>query len=459
MHSQAGAWERDKSLQDQEKSTANESGMNLKVQVSIGTAWKASGSANAAQGKGNYQSVNQQSGLFAEDGGYNINVGKNTNLIGGVISSSDKAIAEYKNSLTTGTLTMSDLENHSSYSAEAVAVSGGSDFTKANINGVGAGVEAKSESSLTRSAISQGAITITDGTKQQELSGKTAQETIANINTDTAHAHTALEPLPDLKVLLNKQQAIAGAMLTYSQIVPKAIADYSSAKESDLTTQANNETDPTKKAQLQAEADKWAEGGVYRVTLHTIAGGLVGDIGGALGAGVSAATIPAIGEMINSADLPSEVKQSLVALAGTAIGAAAGSIAGDGGALTGGATGFNQTVNNYLSEGQKDQRTKQLGSCQGNPDCVKPVNDYWNKINDETTMIGKIASDAWSGIMGLADGLQNLKQTDTSNMSPEGKLMFNYLLLRKDTGLNTSETPINLVDKIEMYNSAKDLGK
>ena len=37
--------------------------------------------------------------------------------------------------------------------------------------------------------------------------------------------------------------------------------------------------------------------------------------------------------------------------------------------------------------------------------------------------------------------------------------MFNYLLLRKDTGLNTSEAPINLVDKIEMYNTAKDIGK
>lgn len=218
------------SLQDTAKSTSNESGMNLKVQVSIGTAWGASGGANAAQAKGNYQSVNQQSGLFAEDGGYHVNVGGNTNLIGGVISSSDKAIADNKNTLTTATLTTTDLENHSSYSAEAVAVSGGSDFNKANINGAGVGIETGSQTSLTRSAISQGTITITDDTKQLSLSGKTAQETIASINTDTAHAHTALEPLPDLKVLLNKQQAMATATLTVVQTGVQVAQDIKDGK-------------------------------------------------------------------------------------------------------------------------------------------------------------------------------------------------------------------------------------
>jgi hypothetical protein len=144
-------------------------------------------------------------------------------------------------------------------------------------------------------------------------------------------------------------EATAQIMQSFTQYAPKAVADYSSAKMNALKAEAKNETDPTKKEQLQEEAAKWDEGGAYRVAAHTIVGGLAGDIAGALGAGTSAATIPAVGDMINSTDLPSEVKQTLVALAGTAIGAAAGATTGDGGALTGGATGYAQTVNNYLN--------------------------------------------------------------------------------------------------------------
>jgi filamentous hemagglutinin len=185
------------SLQESEYGKESESGMNLKVQVSFGTAWEikdkgGNGGINSAKANGEYLGVNQQSGLFAGDGGYHVNVGENTNLVGGAIASSDKAIAEHKNTLTTGTLTTTDLENHSDYSAGAIALSA----EGAAITGAGVGYESESQTSLTRSAISQGTITITDEAKQLSLTGKTAEETIANINTDTANAHTALEKLP-----------------------------------------------------------------------------------------------------------------------------------------------------------------------------------------------------------------------------------------------------------------------
>jgi hypothetical protein len=300
----------------------------------------ASGSVSYGQTdvKSDYASVNEQSGIQAGDGGFQINVANNTDLRGGLISSDQSAIENNKNSLTTATLTTNDINNHADYKASSVSVSVGSDAGGVNIAGAGAGFDKGSASGSTKSAISSANVTITDDAKQLSLTGQTAQETIASINTDTTNANQNITPIFDASKVTGEVEATAQIMQSFTQYAPKAVADYSSAKASELRKEGKEE-----------EAKKWDEGGAYRVATHTIVGGLAGDIAGALGAGVSAQTVPAIGEMINSTDLPSEVKQTLVALAGTAIGAAAGATTGDGGALTGGATGYAQTVNNYLN--------------------------------------------------------------------------------------------------------------
>ena len=75
----------------------------------------AGGSASVSAARGNangdYAAVNEQAGIQAGDGGFNINVGGNTDLKGAYIASTAEA---KKNSLKTGTLTFSDMENHSS---------------------------------------------------------------------------------------------------------------------------------------------------------------------------------------------------------------------------------------------------------------------------------------------------------------------------------------------------------
>ncbi|WP_337590111.1 hemagglutinin repeat-containing protein, partial [Xanthomonas arboricola] len=60
------------SLQDVSQVQSKESSVGGRVQVSFGTAWDASGYANAAKANGNYLGVGQQSGLFAGDGGYHV---------------------------------------------------------------------------------------------------------------------------------------------------------------------------------------------------------------------------------------------------------------------------------------------------------------------------------------------------------------------------------------------------
>ncbi|PIX54266.1 MAG: adhesin, partial [Zetaproteobacteria bacterium CG_4_10_14_3_um_filter_54_28] len=53
--------------------------------------------------------------------------------------------------------------------------------------------ESGSSAGQTRSAVSEGKVTITDEAGQQQRTGKTGQETIASLNRDTAHAQTAAQ--------------------------------------------------------------------------------------------------------------------------------------------------------------------------------------------------------------------------------------------------------------------------
>lgn len=61
-----------------------------------------------------YASVGEQSGLFAGDKGFDINVGKHTQLNGGVIASTADSI---KNQLSTGTLGWDAIDNEAEYKA------------------------------------------------------------------------------------------------------------------------------------------------------------------------------------------------------------------------------------------------------------------------------------------------------------------------------------------------------
>ncbi|MFU2077874.1 hypothetical protein [Avibacterium endocarditidis] len=77
-----------------------------------------------------YASVQEQSGLFAGDEGYQIDVRKHTDLTGGLITSTAQAETEGKNRFETGTLSYSDIENHANYSGSAFGAS-----VQADING------------------------------------------------------------------------------------------------------------------------------------------------------------------------------------------------------------------------------------------------------------------------------------------------------------------------------------
>nr|WP_261525522.1 hypothetical protein [Burkholderia multivorans] len=108
-------------VQDTLTSAAHQSSSGGGFSISQGGA-----SASFGQSKGNASvgcaAVNEQAGIHAGDGGFNINVTSNTDLKGGLIASDADAS---KNSLTTGSLSFSEIQNQSHYDASSSGFSAG----------------------------------------------------------------------------------------------------------------------------------------------------------------------------------------------------------------------------------------------------------------------------------------------------------------------------------------------
>ena len=194
------------SLQD--KATYKAKQQNISGQATVGYGASVSGSYSQSNINANYASVTEQSGIFAGDDGYQINVKNNTDLKGAVITSNQKAEDTGKNSLNTGTLTASDIHNITEYDAKGIGVSGNVSVSgetlgqkapqkgdavqlqnvgnKGSSKSIGFGLDSDKDSSVTRSGINTKNITIQETARQEELTGKTAEQAKADIYTTTS---------------------------------------------------------------------------------------------------------------------------------------------------------------------------------------------------------------------------------------------------------------------------------
>ncbi|NYB29781.1 hemagglutinin repeat-containing protein [Pantoea agglomerans] len=154
-----------------------------------------SASVNLSQDKmhSNWQSVAEQTGIFAGNGGFDVTAGEHTQLNGAVISST--ATAD-KNRLDTGTLGFSNIENHADYKTEHQSVgmstggSIGSQFEGNMANGLLAGLNGSgSASSVTKAAVSDGTVIIRDKAKQTQ--------DVADLSRDAAGANPGLDKIFD----------------------------------------------------------------------------------------------------------------------------------------------------------------------------------------------------------------------------------------------------------------------
>ncbi|EEY7649484.1 contact-dependent inhibition toxin CdiA [Escherichia coli] len=143
--------------------------------------------------KSRFDSVAEQTGMFAGDGGFDITVGRHTQLDGAVIAST---ATPDKNHLDTGTLGFSDLHNEADYkvSHSGISLSGGGSFGdkfQGNMPGgmISAGGHSGHAEGTTQAAVADGTITIRDGDNQKQ--------NLANLSRDPAHANDSISPIFD----------------------------------------------------------------------------------------------------------------------------------------------------------------------------------------------------------------------------------------------------------------------
>ncbi|WP_080495471.1 two-partner secretion domain-containing protein [Burkholderia ubonensis] len=331
-----------RSVQDTTVSSAHQSSVGGGISVSTMGGGSASFSSSHGNANGDYAGVNEQAGIQAGEGGFNVNVKGNTDLTGAAISSTADPS---KNTLTTGTLTYRDIENHSTYNADSSGLSAGAGvgvtgkaIGPGSVSGSG-GVtpmisqsDSGNEHATTRSGVSAGTINITNPTGQTQ--------DVANLNRDTSNLNGSVSKTPDVQHLLDQQADLMNATQAAGQVVAQGIGAYADTKQKEAQRAADAAKasgDTTAQAAYQAEADSWAEGGTNRVLMHTAGGALLAGLGGgnalagAAGAGLSSAFA---GKLNSLADAVGDGTGSM--LAGNVL---SNVLAGAGGALIGGTSG------------------------------------------------------------------------------------------------------------------------
>lgn len=194
------------SEQDRNNYDSKQTSVSASGSFTFGTM-TGSGSVSASKSKidSDYTSVLEQTGFFAGKGGFNITVGEHTQLNGAVIGST--ATAD-KNTLDTGSLGFSDLDNQASFNTSTSSMglsSGGFTGSKDFISNMGGGIpiaggNSGDASSTTHAAVSEGTITIRDTDKQQQ--------NVADLSRDAEHANNALSPIFDKEKEQNRLREI-----------------------------------------------------------------------------------------------------------------------------------------------------------------------------------------------------------------------------------------------------------
>ncbi|WP_232454819.1 hemagglutinin repeat-containing protein [Burkholderia ubonensis] len=364
-----------RSVQDTTVSSAHQSSVGGGISVSTMGGGSASFSSSHGNANGDYAGVNEQAGIQAGEGGFNVNVKGNTDLTGAAIASTADPS---KNTLTTGTLTYRDIENHSTYNADSSGLSAGAGvgvtgkaIGPGSVSGSG-GVtpmisqsDGGNEHATTRSGVSAGAINITNPTGQTQ--------DLANLNRDTSNLNGSVSKTPDVQHLLDQQADLMNATQAAGQVVAQGIGAYADTKQKEAQRAANAAKasgDTTAQAAYQAEADSWDEGGTNRVYLHIAGGALIGGLGGG---GIGSAAQGAAGAGL-AALLADQTAQATKEVAGATDSMLAGKVSGNVlvgalGWLVGGSAGAAtaSNVNLYNQWNHTDTDTLEEASGQGTP--------------------------------------------------------------------------------------------
>ncbi|WP_397458938.1 hemagglutinin repeat-containing protein [Pseudomonas asplenii] len=260
-------------------------------------------SANFSAGnmKSNYKAVDDQSGLFAGAGGYDIYVGHNTTLQGAVIASD--ATAD-KNLLSTDRLIASDIKNKSDIKSTSVSVSGSTSFgggaVSAGLGGMFGMSLSDSDSSKTRSAVSEGTIVVRNADGANDLVG---------LSRDTANANEKIDR-PDKKAMEERMELIRSSVELVNGISDaiatakmKAAQDPNSeefkAARQQLLDKGN--ANPTGDQIAQQVSQNYGVGSSFKKAAQAVSAVVQGVLGGNIGGALAGAAAPYVAQSIKEA--------------------------------------------------------------------------------------------------------------------------------------------------------------
>lgn len=268
-----------------------------------------SGYINASQDKmkSRFDSVAEQTGLYAGDGGFDITVGHHTQLDRAVIAST--AMPD-KNSLDTGTLGFSDIHNEADFktSHSGISLSGGGSFGdkfQGNLPGgmISAAGNKGHKEGTTQAAVAEGSLTIRDKANQKQ--------DVADLSRDTEHANDSISPIFDKEKEQNRLNAVGMISDIGSQVadIARTQGDLNGLKAAkdkygDIPANATEKDRQDYLAKLRATPEyketqeKYGTGSAMQHGIQAATAALQGLAGGNIGGALAGASAPELANII-----------------------------------------------------------------------------------------------------------------------------------------------------------------
>ncbi|WP_238157656.1 hemagglutinin repeat-containing protein [Aeromonas salmonicida] len=393
----------------------------------------ASGYVNASRQKINsdFESVVEQTGVFAGKQGFDIRVGEHTQVNGAVLAGSAD---ETKNRLSTGTLGWSDLVNRADYKVESqsVGISSSGDFKGGMVNMkpptaatvLGGSNSGGSARSTTFASIGAGDIEIRNAAGQQQ--------DLVSLHRDPTLAVNGLSPIFDKQKELERMQE-AQLIGEVGQQATQMVVSHHLTKANE---RAKDDPEYANSKEYKDLQEKWGVGSNFQRGMQAATAALQGLAGGDLTQAAAGAAAPYLAQMVkqqtpegasrvmahalvqgalaaaqnknamvgatgavtgelvgmmaselyhkDASQLTEGEKETVSTLATLAAGLAGG-LTGDSTveALAGAQTGKTVVENNYLSSTQALAFDKELSDCRKLGGDCQSVIDKWQRISDD----------------------------------------------------------------------------